>query len=106
MNSRDLNKTLVEAIKHDRPAFHADDRGQMLNFSVSLRVIEEILKCVRPDMNTLETGCGLTTVTFALIGSQHCCITPVAAEAEAVKNYCDKIGIPRKQLNFVIGRSE
>src|SRR5438045_8209428 len=106
MNSRDPKRTLLEAIEHDRPAFHPNERGQMSNFSVSVRVIEELLKGVRPEMNTLETGCGLTTVSFALIGCQHCCITPSAAEAEAVKNYCDKIGIPRKQLNFVIGRSE
>ncbi|MEP6740885.1 MAG: class I SAM-dependent methyltransferase [bacterium] len=56
--------------------------------------------------HTLETGCGLSTVLFALSGARHICITPAKEEIERIKDYCQTNGIPIDHLTFHMDLSE
>jgi hypothetical protein len=49
---------------------------------------------------TLETGCGLSTVLFALTGGGHICITPAQAEIDCITEYCRSNDIPTNGLRF------
>lgn len=50
---------------------------------------------------TLETGCGLSTVIFALRGSRHTVIAPAPREFEITKAYCSDRGIATGQIDFI-----
>ncbi|MCM3903810.1 MAG: class I SAM-dependent methyltransferase [Pyrinomonadaceae bacterium] len=56
--------------------------------------------------NTLETGCGLSTVVFALTGSRHTVIAPAPSEFEVTKSYCRDRGIPTDQIDFIAEPSQ
>ena len=57
-------------------------------------------------LRSLETGCGLSTVVFALRDDEHICITPDASEPDAVRRYCDANGIDLGNVTFHIEPSE
>jgi predicted O-methyltransferase YrrM len=61
---------------------------------------------INDSSHTLETGCGLSTVLFALSGSHHICITPAEYEVEHIKNYCQKNKISTDRLTFYTDPSE
>jgi predicted O-methyltransferase YrrM len=56
--------------------------------------------------NTLETGCGLSTVVFALTGSRHTVIAPAPSEFEITKTYCRERGIATDQIDFIAEPSQ
>ena len=56
--------------------------------------------------HTLETGCGLSTVVFALTGSRHTVIAPAPSEFEITKSYCRVRGIPTGQIDFIAEASQ
>jgi predicted O-methyltransferase YrrM len=55
---------------------------------------------------TLETGCGLSTVVFAITGSRHTVIAPAPGEFAIVQAYCRDRGIPTGQIDFVNAPSQ
>lgn len=97
---------LIERIKNDAPKFHSDGSGQPHSFSVSYTLLRRLRQCLKPGMNTLETGCGATTVIFAASGCNHCCVTPRVEETQRVMEYCRKAEIAVDHLQFAVGRSE
>src|SRR4051812_19996956 len=61
---------------------------------------------VTPGQRTLETGSGLSTITFALRGAEHTCIVPDPAEPERIRAYCQRRGIDTGGLRFHVAPSE
>jgi len=97
---------LINRVKKDSPMFHTDRNGRPVSFSVSAPLVSYLQARLRQNMNTLETGCGLTTVVFAVAGCRHCCVTPRAEETRRVGDYCGSLGVSTSRLKFVVGRSE
>lgn len=65
-----------------------------------------IYENINDQCNTLETGCGLSTVVFALTGSRHTVIAPAPSEFEVTKSYCRERGIPTDQIDFIAEPSQ
>ena len=65
-----------------------------------------IYENINNECNTLETGCGLSTVVFALTGSRHTVIAPAPSEFEITKTYCRERGIPTDQIDFIAEPSQ
>src|SRR6476469_8010995 len=65
-----------------------------------------IYENINVECNTLETGCGLSTVVFALKGSRHTVIAPAPSEFEVTKSYCRERGIPTNQIDFIAEPSQ
>jgi len=65
-----------------------------------------IYENINDECSTLETGCGLSTVVFALTGSRHTVIAPALSEFEITKTYCREHGIPTDQINFIAEPSQ
>lgn len=58
------------------------------------------------NMNTIETGSGVSTILFAMKGTKHTCITPDVDEVSRIEAYCNENGISHKNINFIIEKSE
>jgi len=54
---------------------------------------------------TLETGCGISTVLFAMWASEHVSIVPWPREAEACQEYLQERGHP-DNVTFEVGWSD
>ncbi|KPK74379.1 MAG: hypothetical protein AMJ79_14300 [Phycisphaerae bacterium SM23_30] len=67
----------------------------------SLGVLKYIYHNARPQMTTLETGAGHTTVAFAIVRTRHTCITPYRSDFDNVIEYCRRIGVDTDCLTFI-----
>jgi predicted O-methyltransferase YrrM len=91
----------------DPPRVHADDSGRVhADWALTADTLRFLASTIRPGDLTLETGAGVSTVLFALLGARHTAITPEPAEASRIRRYCQQRGIPDGQLTFEIGHSQ
>ncbi|MGI8632335.1 MAG: class I SAM-dependent methyltransferase [Solirubrobacterales bacterium] len=86
--------------------FHpvAQERGgqwQLDDGSVDL-----LVSAVGEGDRTLETGCGHSTIAFALCGAHHTAISPTPAEQESLESFCRKREIPLDRLTMILGHSQ
>jgi len=63
-------------------------------------------KNVRRNQRTLETGCGYSTIIFALKGARHTVISPIFEEHQRIRQWCEANGIDMSNLGFKLARSE
>jgi hypothetical protein len=97
-------KPLDRLIK-DNPSFHLNHRGKLINWSVHADTLRFIHSMLIPGMKTLETGCGQTTVVFAISGAEHICVMPDPGEAQRVETYCAKLEVEHN-ITFVLDSSD
>lgn len=94
---------LLERFRRHAPSFHLDGSS---DWSVSEETIRFLAAHVPQDAVTLETGAGLSTAMFALLGARHTCITPDAGEVRRIGDFCRAAGIPTGALGFEVDYSE
>ncbi len=97
--------TLAEIIK-DPPSPHRGADGEYFALGFPEEVLTFIAGQVDQSSKTLETGCGLSTTVFALLGTQHIAISPAAYEFEQIKEYCHARDIATDQICFYAEPSE
>ena len=95
-------KSLIKRLISENPRFHLY-KGELTSWSVQADTLRYLGTLLTPGMTTLETGCGQTTVVFAIAGTNHTCVTPDAQEANRVKVYCAGLGLT-KSMTFVMTR--
>src|SRR4051794_37069880 len=61
---------------------------------------------VTPGQRTLETGSGLSTITFALTSAEHLCLAPGPGEPGALWAFWVRRGIDTSRLRFHVAPSE
>jgi hypothetical protein len=67
--------------------------------------LEWLERNVEPDMATLETGAGSSTIVMAAQGAAHVAVTPEAAEEERIRAACGELGVDDSRVRFLIGSS-
>jgi predicted O-methyltransferase YrrM len=88
------------------PRVQRDGHGQFVEMGLSEEVLDFISQRVDSSSHTLETGCGVSTVLFALAGARHICITPAEHEIQRIKDYCRAENIPVDEITFHADSSE
>jgi len=93
--------TTVRELIADPPLVHEwmSEQGLMTH-GLLPEALAFIERAVQPGQRTLETGSGLSTITFALRGAEHTCVTPDASEADRIRAYCADRGIDASRLTF------
>jgi hypothetical protein len=90
----------LQYVLANQPALHGDT-----TYTLVPSALEWIDRQPRP-LRTLETGCGLSTIVFAMRGDEHICITPYPTERDALERYCGENRIDSSRVQFQIERSE
>src|SRR5438105_195346 len=94
-------------VLHDPPKPHrAPSNGDFILMGLTREPLQFILDHVGENSCTLETGCGISTVAFALAGSRHWTITPSAHEIKIVEQYCGTRSISCGRITFIENISE
>jgi hypothetical protein len=91
-----------ERLINEKPKFHHWEEAPPVEANV-LRFIHDQLT---PEMNTLETGAGHTTVTFAITNTLHTCITPYEDEQVRIVGYCSELGLDLRRVRFILKSSD
>src|SRR5437588_12441642 len=66
---------------------------------------EFMAKACVPGARTLETGLGISTVLFLLLGTHHSCVTPFQCEVDRLLTYCRERRIATDQFQLILGFS-
>lgn len=96
---------LIRKLIKDNPKFHSSPDGSLKSWAVHPDVLSFIYSTLNPNMTTLETGAGQTTVVFAIAGTKHTCITPSKDQVLRIKQYCSELGVG-DHLNFLVQSSD
>lgn len=103
-------KMAVKQLVDESPKLHgADDPASEygLDFwGIQSSVLELFMEMVTPGCLTLETGCGLSTICFAVIGSEHICVSPDPKEHNRIRHFCTTHHISTKGVRFIAMKSE
>lgn len=94
----------LEKLIQDNPQFHLY-QGKLTSWSIHSDTLRYLYNLLAPGMVTLETGCGQSTVIYAIARTSHTCIMPNSEEAERVKDYCINLGIAFN-IKFIISSSD
>lgn len=94
---------VVERILRDRPSFHGDGR---LRWDVSPGTLHLLARLAGEAEQSLEVGCGVSTVVFAAARTSHVAISPVRQEFERIEDYCTAVEVPTAGLEFREGTSD
>lgn len=95
---------MIEQLIKDNPRFH-EYKGSLTSWSVHADTLRFLYQMLEPGMATLETGCGQTTVVFAIAQTRHNCITPSTEEVTRIRAYCRDVNLP-EHINFISESSE
>jgi Methyltransferase domain len=67
---------------------------------------EFLANSCKAGMQTLETGLGMSTALFLMLGARHTCVTPFSSEISRLEDYCRRCGLSREHLTLIHGTSE
>lgn len=98
------SQRIVDKLFSEYPAFHGENGGH--NWTIGREVLEWIAANVNPNENTLETGCGYSTIVFAASGANHTTISPISQEHLKLKTWGEANNVSFEKICFHADRSE
>jgi Methyltransferase domain len=87
----------------DDAKLHADGSVQ---WDASDVVLDWFKANLKPDMRTIETGAGKSTLAFMEAGCLHDCVTPSSSEVSAIKTEAARRGLPAEKATFHVDFSQ
>ncbi len=104
---KNSDASILNVLFKERPMFHgaAGPTGTQ-NYAITEAVLRWIFKNLEPGSVTLETGCGYSTIIFALLSACHKVISPFPLEHERIKKWCEDHGIPVGNIEFIAAISQ
>lgn len=100
------SSTILARILSDRPAVHPSKGGEERCIGLDSRSLETLYLSLSAGMSTLETGCGLSTLVFALAGCDHQAIVPNQQHVQSTRRAAAELGIDLEGTEFKLERSE
>ncbi|NJL43500.1 MAG: hypothetical protein HC935_09890 [Pseudanabaena sp. SU_2_4] len=98
--------TELQTLLAERPKLHKDRNGDLVSYQASEEVLGFIDRHVTENSRTLETGAGISTILFALKGSEHICIVPGQGQIDRIQHYCQDRRISSDKIDFQLKNSE
>ena len=77
-----------------------------MQWGIGESVLRYIARNAGEGSTTLETGGGVSTILFALLGARHISINPGRDQIERLKSYCGERAISLERVEFVVAKSE
>jgi Methyltransferase domain len=88
------------------PTFHVSDGKLVSAWKLADEELLFLERRLSQEMKTIETGAGVSTVVFAMKGTDHTCIVPDEEQVNRIRLYCNDNCISPANINFIIDRSE
>jgi predicted O-methyltransferase YrrM len=97
---------LIARLIAERPPMHVAGDRTLTDYGINERTMAFLKSHVRPGNRTIETGSGLSTIMFLLLGAEHTAISPDGGEPARIRSYCDAHGISAQRYTPIVGNSE
>ncbi len=105
--ARASNREALQRLLDQPPQLHSDSdfslqgAESLVSWGIQPSFLRYMAEVVHPGDRTLETGSGVSTVCFALLGAEHTCVTPAHQEFDRIRAYCQEHGISTERVTFV-----
>ncbi|MBN1996410.1 class I SAM-dependent methyltransferase [candidate division KSB1 bacterium] len=99
-NKIDIN---LDVLLNEPPLVH---KGGSLVWGLAEDVLRYLDETLKPDAKTLETGCGMSTILFAVKSKEHTCIEPDENGIRLIHDYCRKKNISLDHVHFIADFSQ
>ena len=96
----------IDNLIQERPSLHRHGDGKKANWGLANFILKYIYETTKPEHKTIEIGAGLSTVAFALAGSEHYSVFPEAYLKRTIPDYLDKNDVSSKKLHLIQGESQ
>ncbi len=101
---------LLALLLNESPSFHGmklrEDTVGTKNWMIRPEVLEWMCHHIKPGSQTLETGCGYTSVLLSALSSRHTVISPLVREHELIKQWCASHDVATDHVNFMASKSQ
>jgi predicted O-methyltransferase YrrM len=97
---------ILERILAERPPLHPRADGSDRCIGLHSAALSHMYSQLASGNHTLETGCGLSTIVFALAGCVHQAVVPNRGHIEATVRFAEDYQVSMDQTTFVEARSE
>ena len=98
--------TQLQKLLENPPLIHKKASGEAISWQLSDEILHYIDQNVSEDSTTVETGAGISTILFAIKGSNHTCICPSQPQVDRIKAYCQQRQINIEKIEFKVDCSE
>lgn len=88
------------------PKFHGRELAGSKNYAIRPKVLEWIINNIPTNANSLETGCGYTTVVLAALTKKHIVISPFNEEHLLIKEFCSQNNIHCQHVEMIAQLSQ
>jgi hypothetical protein len=105
MPVNDPNSLIEDLLAHP-PSLHADGNGKLVNYQIDVGLVRHLKQWIKPGAHTMETGSGVSTIIFLILGAIHRSVTPFGEEAERIRAYCRQKLIPSDTFTAIMENSE
>lgn len=105
MTSRRAAAEALDRLAAEQPSFHGWG-DEAVNWQLGERLLRWLAGELRIGGRTLETGCGYSTVLFAVLSAEHTVVSPVEREHERVRAWCADHDVATDHVRFVAAPSE
>jgi hypothetical protein len=95
----------LKAILSEPPKLHKYGDQLISDWRIDDTTCLELNSRLKPGINTLETGAGLSTIIFAASGCRHTSIVPDKALTDRIQDYCRSANIDTNNVTFIISKS-
>ncbi|HVX18962.1 MAG TPA: class I SAM-dependent methyltransferase [Acidimicrobiales bacterium] len=97
---------LVRVLLEERPSLHGQDVQAPVNWQLGDQLLHWLDEHLPDGARTLETGCGYSTLVFASRAAHHTVVSPIGAEHDRVRAWCDEHGLDHTSVRFVCEPSQ
>ena len=105
MRSQDCITKDIESLIENRPKFHRNPEGELTSYGISVKTLKFLCSLLKPNMRTLETGAGYSTVGFSIAETEHTSISLKEEEGTLIRNYCSSNKL-RDDFTHLFGSSD
>jgi predicted O-methyltransferase YrrM len=106
VEKKSILKNRFTSLLSQNPKFHGREKAGTEHYPLSGEVLTWIFDHLQPGAVTLETGCGYSTVVFALLSRCHRVISPFYQEHEVIEKWCSSHDISTKNVKFTASISQ
>jgi Methyltransferase domain len=104
LTRKDIDERIARLVA-ERPTLHT--RGdRLVDYGINPYLIAFLRRHLTAGERTIETGSGISTLIFLLMGSEHTAISPDPEEPDRIRAYCAQHGIPSDRYTPIVGGSE
>jgi Methyltransferase domain len=101
----DADRIIAELIESP-PAIYTTPEGKNMGWGIDEEVILWLADRVSDSWNTLETGCGVSSIVFALKAGRHTMIAPHGKAHTRVRDWCAERGVSTDHVKSIVGSSQ